>query len=1036
MAGQDWQKTTIWQYLEDLGDAAEKTRHYVTSWLTQVEKLLAKGGTAPLDFTLHDDEHSFRVAQRISQLLPDETAKHLSDIEWALLLKAAYLHDIGMNPRREVLKQVRDFLFSGTPSQSLGNEVQELQQWLDETEPGLQPPVYEELPSAERANKIDRLTAFFARHRHNDWSEKYILSEACTKGPEPYPSWLSDLIALCKSHHYGLDDLMRPKFDLRIVDEGNKLVNLRYLAALLRVADILEFDPERTPSVVFNLRDVAPGSQIYWHKDQAIVLGVNRDPYSLIFTARTKNAWLHKAVTETADMVDAELQNCAAIEQQNGYRRGIKLDGAENYRWPWPMRLARDIRPEEDTFVYIDGAFRPEPRRIVELLGGTRLYGNPFAAIRELVQNAFDAVRERMAYQLLSDVTKDLKAAQSAHAKLHRVELTFERDGGDIWLVCTDTGIGMTRRVIESYLLVSGAKPRPETLALRRQCAKRGIELARSGEFGIGTLSFFMLCDKLVIETRASSEIPQNLDLHGWRFESDGLEHFGELRPLKRSDVGTTVRLRLREDYKTPERLAEMSAYVIDVVRKIPCCMTLRTIDGESLEFEAGWTLSSEPTDELMDSFLDDWRSRDSKDLQSNERSAALESRARRASEAKARARKSIRFLGPTEFDVENGLGHGRFHPAYFDIEGNPSPYFLDCRDGILTTLPDRQVASRPRLRWKESWRGFASSMHFGQSEAASYIPMLIEIDIVSGGKISMDRKHVIMGEENNIIVSSTLKLLKTKLDPYTDFFMRSKFAVLTGDWSLESAKQHDTDCYWAFARDLDEEGKPLSWDWRPIQFPAISINDVVTKYSKMKSQSFLERIGAKDELRKFDSGLMCVPWLKPTRVLFGKRFSWKEPLLFYESKTFREDDRLSAEFPHEWDFLAVAKNDQIIFNSEHTLFREVTSLDWLKYRTATKTLAIGEVLEFIAKSPRSNTLAFILANAERGTEHWNAIRDNFPDHFADILSVSGRFRIFVPGYEGGIREITSEGTTFKEIGDQHSGELAITSKGFEYDDY
>lgn len=1033
MTTQDWQKTTIWQHLESMGEAAEKTRHYVTSWLTQVERLLAKGGTAPLDFTLHDDEHSFRVAQRISQLIPDDTAKHLSDIEWALLLMAAYLHDIGMNPRREVLRQVRDFLFSGTPPESLGNEAQELQQWLDETEPGLQPPVYEELPPAERANKIDRLTAFFARHRHNDWSEKYILSEAQTKGPEPYPSWLDDLIALCKSHHYGLDELMRPKFDLRIVDAGNKLVNLRYLAALLRVADILEFDPERTPLVVFNLRDVSPGSQIYWHKDQAIVLGVNRDPYNLVFTARTKNAWLHKAVIETADMVDAELQNCAAIEQQNGYMRGIKLDEADNYRWPWPMRLVRDIRPEEDTFVYIDGAFRPEPRRIVELLGGTRLYGNPFAAIRELLQNAFDAVRERMAYQLLSDATKDLKAAQSARAKLHRVELAFERQDEHTWLVCTDTGIGMTRRVIESYLLVSGAKPRPETLELRRRCAERGIELTRSGEFGIGTLSYFIISDKLIIETRASNEVPQNSDLHGWRFESDGLEHFGELRPLNRSDIGTTVRIRLREDYKTPECLAEMSAYVTHVVRKIPCCMTLRKLDGESLELEAGWTLSSEPTEEFMERFLEDWRTRDSDDLKSNERSAALESSARRLSEIKARARKSVRFLGPTEFDVENGLGHGRFHPAYFDIEGNPSSYFLDCKDGILTRMPDTKVASSPMLRWKESWRGFASSM--GLSVATPFIiPTLIEIDVVSGGKISMDRSHVFMGEENNIIVSSTLKSLEMTLDQYTEFFMRSKFAVLTGDQFLKPAKEYESDCYWAFARDLDEEGAPLSWDWRPIQFPAISINCEVGKYNERNSRSALKKLGAKDELRKFDFRIDCVPWLKPTRILFKKRARWLEPVLFYNDKTFREDDRLSAEFPSEWDFLAFTYNDQVIFNSEHHLFRGVSPSDWMKYRAATRTLKIGDILEFLTHSSRSNTLAFILANSEHSAEHWNAIRDNFPKHFADILSVSGGFRILVLQFEGGIREITSGGATFEEIRDQCSGELAIRSEGFEYD--
>jgi hypothetical protein len=38
----------------------------------------------------------------------------------------------------------------------------------------------------------------------------------------------------------------------------------------------------------------------------------------------------------------------------------------------------------------------------LELLAGTQLYGTPLAAIRELLQNAFDAVGERIARERLS----------------------------------------------------------------------------------------------------------------------------------------------------------------------------------------------------------------------------------------------------------------------------------------------------------------------------------------------------------------------------------------------------------------------------------------------------------------------------------------------------------------------------------------------------------------------------------------------------------------------------------------------------------
>jgi len=59
------------------------------------------------------------------------------------------------------------------------------------------------------------------------------------------------------------------------------------------------------------------------------------------------------------------------------------------------------VRPYKDAYVYIEGSFRPNTEKLLELLAGTALYEEPLAAVRELLQNAFDAVRERIAYERL-----------------------------------------------------------------------------------------------------------------------------------------------------------------------------------------------------------------------------------------------------------------------------------------------------------------------------------------------------------------------------------------------------------------------------------------------------------------------------------------------------------------------------------------------------------------------------------------------------------------------------------------------------------
>jgi len=65
-----------------------------------IERVLSSAGTSPLDFTLHDAEHSFRVAEWMAKIVPGDVLEKLSGYELALLLLSAYLHDIGMTPEQ------------------------------------------------------------------------------------------------------------------------------------------------------------------------------------------------------------------------------------------------------------------------------------------------------------------------------------------------------------------------------------------------------------------------------------------------------------------------------------------------------------------------------------------------------------------------------------------------------------------------------------------------------------------------------------------------------------------------------------------------------------------------------------------------------------------------------------------------------------------------------------------------------------------------------------------------------------------------
>ena len=809
MVVQNWRTTQLWKLLLQEGRSTDNTRSYIASWLDDVEILLAKSNTAPMDFTLHDHDHSYRVAERMASLLSANTMELLSDFEIGMLLMSAYLHDVGMNPNRSAVRSIRDFLFTGASEGLENSEAELLQRWLDETYPGVEPPVGQELGGRERLHYAEYLTAYFCRHRHNDWSEKFINERAARSASPPYPAWTDDLILLCKSHHYGLNELLDDSFNLRVVGSGHKLVNLRYLAAALRLSDVLDFDPERTPSVIVSQRSVDPKSHIYWHKDHDIALTSDVRTGQTLITARTPSARIHRAVLETADAVDLELQTCAAIKDQNGYARGFALETSNHYEWVWSRSSARDIAPRSNSFVYMDGAFRPDPLRVISLVSGTRLYSTPLSSIRELLQNSFDAVREQISLECLSNPN-----ALDSIPTVHHVSLFWEEIGEHTWLVCSDTGVGMTKRVLERNFLVAGSTPRAEVLELQRACATKNIKFSRSGEFGIGVLSYFMVADTIVVETRASDEAHRERDDSGWSFYIDGIAGFGELRKLQGNQRGTTVKLRIKPSMVEVLR-RELGPYLQSLLARIPCVLSIKLPNFERQLCE-GWAKN-------WDDFRTELLSRGT-----GHREEDAEVHARRAEwqtivDEPARR---IRLFGPSIGELPNALGVFRISLPYFSLDEGPSLKYLHKRgDAFQVCAWGHFVQPRPIVL--VSWRGstLPRSDRFGDPAGISNhlgdreTPLIIEIDLDQGAVISANRERLQI-EMRDIILNQ----IETAADRILSNFVAAQrnsttFSALSPKWIARIKSK--TIAERASSNWFAQQGDVIHW--RPVRFPALT---------------------------------------------------------------------------------------------------------------------------------------------------------------------------------------------------------------------
>jgi hypothetical protein len=288
-----WTATHLWRQLTSSSSPERSSiEGLLQQWMPEIENVL-NAGTSPLDFTLHDKDHSFRVAEWMARIVPEDVLPKLTAYEVALLLLSAYLHDIGMTPEQaRVQRHWRHLVFGPLPEEEgrlSREEADEFQIWLDDERGGLVPPLAPDGRAGEHDLRLAaELITYYARYKHNDWSAEWIRRNAAGAFGS-YEGWVEDLVRLCQSHHEDYASLVKEAFDPRPAGRHGEVVHLRYLACVLRVADILDVDPERTPPVLFRHRNIDPKSVIYWYKDHEF--WVNPDGSTLVIHARPTAQW-------------------------------------------------------------------------------------------------------------------------------------------------------------------------------------------------------------------------------------------------------------------------------------------------------------------------------------------------------------------------------------------------------------------------------------------------------------------------------------------------------------------------------------------------------------------------------------------------------------------------------------------------------------------------------------------------------------------------------------------------------------------------
>lgn len=420
------------------------------------------------NYTMHDIGHCVRVAHYMEQLAfgidahKEDRLKEFNAAELAILLLSALLHDIGMFIRPIDREEITN------------NKIKHAERLkitykgvLEVKKGNVEEAIKEIIRLTHAARVFEFLDCEFEGHQ----KISNIL-----KIDNNY-EYANDVGLACQAHGENYNFI---KTQLRSsVTKGMYEYNLQYIAVLLRIADYLDLDKQRTPMLWFSMMDIEGYSRGEWETHFQISNEKKLKQYDdtkmqIYFDGESSDAKIHRKYLKYIDNLRAELENADTLLNSSNAKTKYKLN----------VTTRIDNLVQTKGFEYSDLRLSLDYAAITDLLMGKNIYGDSKLGLRELIQNAIDACK------LIREIDK---------GKDERPEprITIYISEANQYVKIRDTGIGMTIDVIKNHFLNIGKSYYKSNEYLFNNYSYKPI-----GQYRIGFLACFLLSDNVVVKTR------------------------------------------------------------------------------------------------------------------------------------------------------------------------------------------------------------------------------------------------------------------------------------------------------------------------------------------------------------------------------------------------------------------------------------------------------------------------------------------------------------------------------------------------------
>lgn len=531
-------------------------REKVDKVIEEVTPLLSIVNSGPFNrYTLHNPNHAKKIVHLAGNIIHKDSLEKISPLDMALIIISAFMHDVGMvitnHERNEIINDdiYLDFL---QDNPEIHNEIKLIREKHSEAIDNEKTKFELKLHQIQEYIISDILRK---RHGERERYEDIISTIKTTTGRKDLfefngATFEDILIDICESHNLEstiLGELKSPyeaKYP-RDIAIGGEYINVQFCAAVLRICDILDFDRERTPNILFESLGInsneLPGTEISlseWEKHMA-VHSIEINNGELIISGDCKHPSIEASVIEFSNIIQREIHDTAAILKINSQ------EISEKYMLTLPNNVR--TRLKSIGYVFKDLRLHLNPDSVMTLLMGEQLYSTPYVAIRELIQNSIDACR------VLNKVTL------ASYTPEINISKTIDKNNKH-WLEIADNGIGMDYFVISEYLFRVGSS------YYNSSDFKRFIktEYNSISRFGIGLISVFMITDILKVTT--CNKHSTRGDIKERTLFINNKKSLAYITERNTGRQGTIISLLLKDEYASNYFYSQLEHFINTVV--------------------------------------------------------------------------------------------------------------------------------------------------------------------------------------------------------------------------------------------------------------------------------------------------------------------------------------------------------------------------------------------------------------------------------------------------------------------------------------